>query len=414
MRVLQEQSREYAGQVHRALLHEWETYGYPQGELKRKKVRDEAKRIAKKMFLDLPPEYYEAITEDVVDSVLGLGIIEPFMRDPTVTEIMVNGVDGIFVERDGSIEKTNARFGSDEEIMSLISHIVGKVGRRIDEANPYVDARLPDGSRINATIPPIALNGPTLTIRRFGKTPFSLDLLVGKESLTAGMADFLRAAVVSKRNILISGGTGTGKTSALNALAQCVPENERLITIEDAAELRIDHPHVVGMEARSANVEGRGEIPIRLLVKNALRMRPDRIIVGETRGGEALDMLQAMNTGHEGSLTTVHANSAREALYRLETMALMADIELPLHAIRAQIESAIHIIIQLERLPCGARKIVSVHEVVRTPDREGMELLPLFEYDKLNKLFKSSGRLPAMLDLYTQYGVELQLDWFIV
>lgn len=402
---------EEVSRVHERLIVDWEKRGQPHA-LHRPFVIDAACRVAQELFPHSTSETRQTIGERVADRVLGLGPLEPLLHDPEVTEIMVNGMDATFVERNGKIEKTDIHFANTDEILAIMNHIVAKIGRRIDEANPYVDARLPDGSRVNAIIPPLALNGPTLTIRRFPSIPYTLDRLLEKGTLTNKMAAFLQAAVIAKRNILISGGTGSGKTSTLNALAQCIPANERIITIEDAAEMRIHHPHVVSLESRPPNIEGKGEISIRLLVKNALRMRPDRIIVGETRGGEALDMLQAMNTGHQGSLTTVHANSAEEAFLRLETMVLMADLDLPHAAVRAQIASAIHLMLQQERLPDGSRKIVSIHEVVKHQDGSGMALVLLYRYDKDKEQFLATEQIPSSLVQFSHYGVEPNLDWF--
>jgi pilus assembly protein CpaF len=301
----------------------------------------------------------------ITDDILGYGPLEPFLEDDTVTEIMVNGYDQVFIERDGKIESTGATFADNAHLLRIIDRIVSQVGRRIDEASPMVDARLPDGSRVNAVIPPLALDGPALTIRKFSRDPYTMGNLIVFGTLSSEAASFLRTCVEGRLNILISGGTGTGKTTLLNALSACVPEAERIITIEDAAELQLQQRHTIRLEARPANIEGEGEIQIRQLVRNALRMRPDRIIVGEVRGAETVDMLQAMNTGHEGSLTTIHANSPRDALSRLETLVLTAGLELPLHAIREQISSAFDLVIHLSRTIDGARHVTHVTEVLR-------------------------------------------------
>ncbi len=294
---------------------------------------------------------------------LGLGPLEPLLADESVSEIMVNGPNSIFVERNGRIEETNARFMNDDHVRRIIDRIISPLGRRCDETTPMVDARLPDGSRLNAIIPPLCLNGPTLTIRKFFKRPLSANDMVARGSASAELIELLRACVLGKLNILVAGGTGTGKTTMLNVLSSFIPRDERIITIENAAELQLQQTHVLTLETRPANIEGKGEVHIRDLVVNALRMRPDRIVVGECRAGEALDMLQAMNTGHDGSMTTLHANSPRDAISRMETMVLMAGLDLPQRAIREQIAAAIHVIVQLERMQDGSRKIAKVCEV---------------------------------------------------
>ncbi|MBK9710500.1 MAG: CpaF family protein [Kouleothrix sp.] len=294
---------------------------------------------------------------------LGLGPLEPLLADESITEIMVNGPDQIWVEREGKLIETNAHFTDDDHIRRIIDRIISPLGRRCDETTPMVDARLPDGSRVNAIIPPLCLNGPTLTIRKFFKIPLTAADLVRRGSTTPELIEFLRACVLGRLNVIVSGGTGTGKTTMLNILSSFIPEDERIITIENAAELQLQQRHVVTLESRPANVEGRNEIGIRELVVNSLRMRPDRIVVGECRSGESLDMLQAMNTGHDGSMTTLHANSPRDALHRMETMVMMAGMDLPARAIREQIASAIHILVQLERMQDGSRRITQVSEI---------------------------------------------------
>lgn len=305
--------------------------------------------------------------EAVAAEILGFGPIEPLLKDNSINEIMVNGPKQVYIERHGRLEKTNVHFQNDEHVMRVIDRIVAPLGRRIDESSPYVDARLPDGSRVNAIIPPLSITGPTITIRKFSKDPFTVDDLIRFGTLTPEMATFLKACVEARLNILVSGGTGSGKTTSLNVLSGWIPTDERIITVENAAELQLRQEHVITLESRPPNIEGRGEITIRDLVINCLRMRPDRIVVGEVRGGEALDMLQAMNTGHDGSLTTLHANSPRDALSRLETMVLMAGMELPVKAIREQIAAAVDLIVQQSRLKDGSRKITSISEV------QGME-----------------------------------------
>lgn len=305
--------------------------------------------------------------EAIVAEVLGYGPIEPLLRDDTVTEIMVNGPSQVWVERQGKLEKTSIKFDNDDHVMRIIDRIVSPLGRRIDESSPMVDARLPDGSRINAVIPPISLVGPCLTIRKFSRDPLTVDDLIRFGTMTQEIAHFLKACVEARLNIVVSGGTGSGKTTLLNVLSSFIPGDERIVTIENAAELQLRQEHVVTLESRPPNIEGKGEVTIRDLVINALRMRPDRIVVGECRGGEALDMLQAMNTGHDGSMTTVHSNSPRDTLHRLETMVLMAGMDLPVRAIREQIASALDLIIHMARLKDGSRKIVAITEV------QGME-----------------------------------------
>jgi pilus assembly protein CpaF len=311
----------------------------------------------------LSREDRERLVQEIADDVLGFGPLEPLLNDESVTEIMVNGPGQVYVERHGRIEATDTVFADEAHVMRIIDKIVSGVGRRIDEASPMVDARLPDGSRVNAIIPPLSLRGPALTIRKFAREPYRLTDLVGFGTVTEDAAEFLAYCVRGRLNILVSGGTGVGKTTLLNALSAFIPDSERIITIEDSAELQLQQTHVLPLEARPPNVEGRGEIRIRELVRNALRMRPDRLVVGEVRGAETLDMLQAMNTGHDGSLTTVHANSPRDALSRLETLVLTAGVDLPLRAIREQIASAFDVLIQVARLVDGSRRVTHITEV---------------------------------------------------
>jgi pilus assembly protein CpaF len=323
--------------------------------------------VTEQLALDRTPltrEERRQVTREITDDILGYGPLEPFLHDDTVSEVMVNGPDAIYIERSGKIEHTGATFVDDAHLMRIIDKIVSTVGRRIDESSPMVDARLPDGSRVNAIIPPLALRGPTLTIRKFSRDPYTMDDLINFGSLSPKAAQFLAACVNGKLNILISGGTGTGKTTTLNAMSAFIPNAERIVTIEDAAELQLQQQHVITLEARPPNIEGEGEVRIRELVRNSLRMRPDRIIVGEVRGPETLDMLQAMNTGHEGSLTTIHANSPRDALSRLETLVMTGGVELPHRAIREQIASAFDLLVQITRLVDGSRRITHVSEVL--------------------------------------------------
>jgi pilus assembly protein CpaF len=324
--------------------------------------------VTEQLALDQTPltrEERRQVVREITDDILGYGPLEPMLRDDSVTEVMVNGPDRIYVERAGKIERTKSSFVDDAHLLRIIDKIVSQVGRRVDESSPMVDARLPDGSRVNAIIPPLSLRGPVLTIRKFSRDPYTMDDLITFGSVSAKAAHFLAACVQGKLNVLISGGTGTGKTTTLNALSAFVPGDERIVTIEDAAELQLQQDHVLTLESRPANIEGQGEVKIRELVRNALRMRPDRIIVGEVRGAETLDMLQAMNTGHEGSLTTIHANSPRDALARLETLVLTAGVELPHRAIREQISSAFDLLVQITRLVDGSRRLSHITEVLR-------------------------------------------------
>jgi pilus assembly protein CpaF len=323
--------------------------------------------VTEQLALDRTPltrDERRQLVREISDDILGYGPLEPLLRDDSITEVMVNSADQIFIERAGKIEKTTTAFVDDAHLLRIIDKIVSQVGRRVDESSPMVDARLPDGSRVNAIIPPLSLRGPVLTIRKFSRDPYTMDDLINFGTLGAKSAHFLAACVQGKLNMLISGGTGTGKTTTLNALSAFVPGDERIVTIEDAAELQLQQEHVITLEARPPNIEGQGEVRIRELVRNALRMRPDRIIVGEVRGPETLDMLQAMNTGHEGSLTTIHANSPRDALSRIETLVLTAGVELPLRAIREQVASAFDVLVQIERLVDGSRRITHITEVL--------------------------------------------------
>ena len=359
------------------------------------------------------------LVREITHNILGYGPIEPFLADPEVTEVMVNNHHTIYVERRGLIEETEVRFGSERHLLQVIDRIVAQTGRRIDESSPMVDARLPDGSRVNAIIPPLAITGPSLTIRKFSREPLSMDDLVSFGSLSHQAAAFLEACVEGKLNVLISGGTGTGKTTLLNVLSSFIPERERIITIEDAAELKLVQRHVISLEARPSNIEGKGAITIRDLVRNALRMRPDRIVVGECRGPEAVDMLQAMNTGHDGSLTTIHANSPRDALARTETLVLTAGFDLPLKAIRDQIASAFDLIIQVNRLVDGRRRITHITEVGRM-EGDVITLQDLFVAsfvdeaggEQVTSKMRHTGIRPGFDDKLEQHGVTLPKSFF--
>jgi pilus assembly protein CpaF len=333
----------------------------------RRTIQDMFEHILSQENIILSRAERERLFEGIVAEILGFGPLEPLLADESVSEIMVNGPDKVFVERKGKLSKTNIIFENNEHVMRVIDRIVSPLGRRIDESSPYVDARLPDGSRVNAIIPPLALNGPTLTIRKFEKDPLTIDDLVSFGSISPETAEFLKSCVKARLNIIVSGGTGSGKTTLLNVLSSFIPEDERIITIENAAELQLRQEHVVTLESRPPNIEGKGEVTIQDLVVNTLRMRPDRIVVGECRAGEALDMLQAMNTGHDGSLTTAHANSPRDTLSRLETMCLMAGMDLPVRAIREQVAAAVDLIVQQARMRDGSRKVINITEV------QGME-----------------------------------------
>jgi pilus assembly protein CpaF len=383
--------------------------------------------VTEQLVLDRTPltrDERRQIVREITDDILGYGPIEPLLRDDSVTEVMVNAFDRIYCERAGKIERTSTAFADDAHLLRIIDKIVSQVGRRIDEASPMVDARLPDGSRVNAIIPPLSLKGPTLTIRKFSRDPYTMNDLITFGTVSPKAAQFLAACVKGKLNVLISGGTGTGKTTTLNAMSAFVPDDERIVTIEDAAELQLQQEHVITLESRPPNIEGQGEVRIRELVRNALRMRPDRIIVGEVRGGETLDMLQAMNTGHEGSLTTIHANSPRDALSRLETLVLTAGVDLPLRAIREQISSAFDLLVQITRLVDGTRKITHITEVLRM-EADVITLQDVFlarppdentpSFGGRNRLvlpLTCTGLKPQFLDKLAANGVALHSSFF--
>ena len=361
----------------------------------RRSVVIELEKLIEQESAPLSQSEREQIATEISEDILGHGPVQRFLDDPTVTEVMVNSTGLIFVERAGKLERTTSRFLSDEHLRRVIDRIVAAVGRRIDESSPMVDARLSDGSRVNAVVPPLAVDGPALTIRKFSRDPYGSEELLEFGTVTPEVVDLIRACVEGRLNILITGGTGTGKTTLLNVMSSFIPEEQRIVTIEDAVELQLHQEHVVRLESRPANIEGKGEITIRELVRNSLRMRPDRIVVGEVRGAEALDMLQAMNTGHEGSLSTLHSNSPRDGLARLETMVLMAGMELPVSAIREYVSSALHLIVHLSRMRDGSRRVTHITEVV------GMEgdiitLQDIFEYD-YRVLPRAEGELPGKI-----------------
>jgi pilus assembly protein CpaF len=393
------------------------------GEIEPEKAKLQIQNLANNIILEenLPvnAKSRERITEAVQFEILGLGPLEYLIRDKRVSDIMINGAKNSYVERGGRLEKSAVVFDDDAHLMRIIDRIASQVGRRVDESSPMVDARLKDGSRVNAIVPPLALDGPSLSIRRFPADPLTLKDLIGFGAVTVGMAKLMTASVEAGKNILISGGTGSGKTTMLNSLSSYIPEEERIVTIEDAAELQLQQDHVVRLETRPPNIEGQGEITARDLVRNALRMRPDRIILGEIRGAEALDMLQAMNTGHDGSLATVHANTPRDALGRVENMVAMAGFELPIKAVRTQIASAIHLILQISRLEDGSRRMTALSEIVGM-EGEVITTADIFVYEregideegKVIGSHKPTGALPTYIDELRQRGIQLDLDAF--
>jgi len=384
----------------------------------RRQIEELFGKIADEEGLALTRAERVRMLEQITDEILGLGPLEPLLRDETLTEVMVNGPQQVYIEREGKLELTNVTFQNDEHVMKIIQRIIAPIGRRIDESSPMVDARLADGSRVNAIIPPLSLVGPVITIRKFSATPYTVDDLVRFGTATPEMFEFLEACVKARLNIFVSGGTGSGKTTMLNILSSFIPDDERIVTVEDAAELQLRQEHVITLEARPSNIEGKGAIPIRELVRNSLRMRPDRIVVGECRSGEALDMLQAMNTGHDGSMSTGHANTPRDMLSRLETMVLMAGMDLPLRAIREQISSAVDLIVHQNRLKDGTRKITNITEV------QGMEgdvivMQDVFIFDQTDVVdgkiigrLKPTGIRPQFVEKFEVSGIHLPPNIF--
>ncbi len=385
----------------------------------RKEIQEISQRLMNEESVPLPASSRQRVIKQVEDEILGLGPLEPLLADPSVADILVNRSDSVYVERAGKMERTAVRFRDDAHLMNIIDRIVSNVGRRIDESSPMVDARLKDGSRVNAIIPPLAIDGPSMSIRRFTVEKLGAEDLVRVGSITPMMVDVLRAIIQGRLNVIISGGTGSGKTTMLNILSSFIPSTDRIITIEDSAELQLQQPHVLRLETRPANIEGKGEINQRDLVKNSLRMRPDRVVIGEVRGGEALDMLQAMNTGHDGSLATLHANNPRDSLTRLETMVMMAGLAMPIKAMRAQIASAVDVVIQVERMEDGKRRVVSVQEI------QGMEgdvitMMELYKFERQgldadgNVLgeIRATGMVPKFQEHLRQRGMELDFALF--
>ena len=385
----------------------------------RREVSTIVNQLLAKDGVALNAKEFQQIVEEILNEVLGLGPLEPLLKDPTIGDILVNTHNHVYVERQGRLEMTSVRFKDERHLLRIIDKIVSAVGRRVDESQPWVDARLSDGSRVNAIVPPCALDGPLLSIRKFGQTPMTIEKLVDKNALTPQIAHVLQGITRARLNLIISGGTGSGKTTMLNAVSSFIGQRERIITIEDAAELQLQQFHVVRMETRPPNIEGRGSVTQRELLRNALRMRPDRIIVGEVRGAEALDMLQAMNTGHDGSMTTIHANTPRDALSRLEQMIMMTGVQFPLHSMRQQLASAIDVVIQLERMADGKRRIVSLQEITGM-ERDIVTMQEIFSYqregidDKGTVVghFEASGVRPKFADRLRAFGVELPGDLF--
>jgi pilus assembly protein CpaF len=413
--------QEMKARLHRAIINRMDLTKL--GQMEPEQLHSEVARLAEGLLaaenVPLSTVERDRLVEEVRHELFGLGPLEPLLADPTVSDILVNAPQNIYVERRGKLERTGVEFKDSEHLMRVIERIVSSVGRRIDESSPMVDARLKDGSRVNAIIPPLALDGPVLSIRRFGSDPLRIDKLIELEAITKDIAEMFQMCVHARLNVLISGGTGAGKTTLLNALSAYIPVEQRIVTIEDSAELQLQQPHVVRLETRPPNIEGRGEVTQRDLVKNALRMRPDRIVIGEVRGGEAIDMLQAMNTGHDGSLTTVHANTPRDALVRLETMIQMTGMRLSDRAMRQQIASALDLVIQAARLSDGTRRVTSISEITGM-EGETITMQEIFQFerkgvDKDGKVigrFRPTGVRPRFAERLKQYGMTLPRVFF--
>jgi pilus assembly protein CpaF len=413
--------QEMKARLHRTLINRMDLTKLQ--TLTPEQVHAEVSRLAEAVIaqeaMPLSVAERERLVNDVQHELFGLGPLEPLLKDPTISDILVNSHKTIYIERRGKIERTNVQFKDDEHLMRVIERIVSSVGRRIDESSPMVDARLQDGSRVNAIIPPLSIDGPVVSIRRFCSDPLKMQMLIDYNALTKDIADMLQMVVTARLNILISGGTGAGKTTLLNALSAYIPENERIVTIEDSAELQLQQPHVVRLETRPPNIEGRGEVTQRDLVKNALRMRPDRIVIGEVRGGEAIDMLQAMNTGHDGSLTTVHANTPRDALARLETMIQMTGMRLSDRAMRQQIASALNLVVQVARMSDGSRRVTSISEVTGM-EGETITMQEIFQYERtgIDKegtvlgRFRPTGIRPRFAERLKACGLQLPRVFF--
>ena len=422
--VIDERVSYWSSIVHDQLIDQMDLRRKDVNRMTDDQLREESQELINAIVSSLLPQIpndldVETLKTNVLNESVGLGPLEQFLADESVTEIMVNNHREIFLEQNGKITRSPYQFSSDKTVYSVIERIITPIGRRIDESSPIVDARLKDGSRVNAVIPPLALKGPSLTIRKFPKKRLQFEDLIAFGATNDQMGDFLRICVEMHKNIIVAGGTGSGKTTLLNVLSNFIPDTERIVTIEDAAEVKLVQPNLVSLESRPPNLEGKGEIPIRELVKNALRMRPDRIVVGECRGGEALDMLQAMNTGHDGSLTTIHANSPRDVISRLEVLVLMAGMDLPVTAIREQVASAVHMIVQQTRFPCGSRKITKVTEVVGV-ESGTVQLQDIFEYKQegvdengvVRGDFRATGFIPTFYEDLRRIGIEVNLDAF--